>query len=1255
MSFFIDLNRRNFVPLLLGFLAYTAIVAGGNPPAWWGDGVVDASNTESDKHQGIANIGQAKWMAKRALETLQAIDPALAADILKKLTTPQPDENAPGQFHPPILDFSVPADPKPADWSDRQRAPLLIGQLKAITAPFYAGLHASYPAWLAAERESNGTNHPNSIFPWTSETSDDANNAVANIGQLKAVFSLRFESIGPIRPDSDGDGLPDDWEIAHGLDPEDASDSLNLFIGSDLTNLQAFNAGVQAHPNATPTNKDGDACVDADDAAPNDPLIDWPRPAHERFVAIEMPESFLSSASNTDFTFLEMTDDSTKVYLSAGGLDGFWELGVEEFVAVAGPSFTYQDSTWGSNRFERSKSLVGMAGTSLLFDAEADAIDDNFGGAVIMPEGGASSSFRVEFLDQGACYRVHAIGGDRSGRAIAFLETMYGRGEDQDPHEVWAMHPNSSNGTIAIASLFSLPSGSAPDFVRITKGGWISAYNKLHTNGAWTSTYNKIFTPAGVELAAPEITGSETPWIEDLPNGRLVVSRQATASRVLLLDAGHEFVRSKSLNGKSIKAATQWGAFLTQENELWTRDRTGETPASSWVPLKDWAGQKIADLVQAGWTLKLSSSNLAGGMVLLLTKEASLPKVFALLPVEVVPDYNRDGKIDQADRGKVTAEKPWRFWVNSDDDSGTEGGDDIPENSTTPDSGNGVVDGVRDLVDFFPLHFDLKAALEVFPETEFQYFLKHESQSPRPGDAHPKWTPSPTFKVVWYPEAELEANTTGENGVGSFLKNLSRAQGIAGRASNTIPKDGIRIPDDMLTAAKSGKGVGLFEARFATDNPIVLEIKKNSGTTLVEVEMPVKISEVESMLRSRFLNENLAGGTQGGVPSEPGNWPDADRNGKHFIFVHGYNVSGEQARGWNSEMFKRMFWSGSDAMFTGVAWHGNESQMGTATPDYWRNVHNAFQTSKSMADFVNALPGGGKCIAAHSLGNIVVSSAIKDHGLSVATYCMVDAAAAIEAYSLASTLGNAEISHPDWRAYDKKLWCSEWHKIFPETDNRHKMTWRDRFGALPNAYNFHSTGEEVLKNGDGTVPGAVGVATSRGLRAWVKQEMSKGFSILSGGGLSHNGTGGWDFNGHWDVAIYSPYGGGGSRRRTPAEAAAIPLADLEEDPFFDPFVNDKFHDPALGSAEAAKYDEVSKALAESLPSLTSAAGSNPIQIFNTRNFDMMSLKNGWPSTRVNIIEGTELTDWRHSDLRNIAYIYTRKVYEKFVELGGLNQ
>jgi hypothetical protein len=42
---------------------------------------------------------------------------------------------------------------------------------------------------------------------------------MANIGQLKAVFALRFETLAA--HDHDGDGMPDWWEIEHGLDPAD--------------------------------------------------------------------------------------------------------------------------------------------------------------------------------------------------------------------------------------------------------------------------------------------------------------------------------------------------------------------------------------------------------------------------------------------------------------------------------------------------------------------------------------------------------------------------------------------------------------------------------------------------------------------------------------------------------------------------------------------------------------------------------------------------------------------------------------------------------------------------------------------------------------------------------------------------------------------------------------------------------------------------------------------------------------------------
>jgi len=41
-------------------------------------------------------------------------------------------------------------------------------------------------------------------------------------------------------------------------------------------------------------------------------------------------------------------------------------------------------------------------------------------------------------------------------------------------------------------------------------------------------------------------------------------------------------------------------------------------------------------------------------------------------------------------------------------------------------------------------------------------------------------------------------------------------------------------------------------------------------------------------------------------------------------------------------------------------------------------------------------------------------------------------------------------------------------------------------------------------------------------------------------------------------------------------------------------------------------------------------------------------QNGWPS-------GRSSTDWHHSDLREVAYLYVYGLFDKFNELGGLKQ
>lgn len=291
-----------------------------------------------------------------------------------------------------------------------------------------------------------------------------------------------------------------------------------------------------------------------------------------------------------------------------------------------------------------------------------------------------------------------------------------------------------------------------------------------------------------------------------------------------------------------------------------------------------------------------------------------------------------------------------------------------------------------------------------------------------------------------------------------------------------------------------------------------------------------------------------------------------------------------------------------------------------------------------------------KVVAGHSLGNMVLSSAIVDHGLNADTYFMLNAAVAQEAYDSAVDHADA-MRHPSWQGYGRRLWASEWHSLFTNNtaDARRTLTWRDRFGDIPGAINYYSSTEDVLANSDGTLHAFLASDWS-----WVNQEMRKGLWPLL---VPGNNEAGWEFNRSHDVTVgHDPNTGAPIlERMPPATASLLPDAVLQTNSFFRLFDDETLYG-AGGSATAAQPAVRAQLLADAIPALTNPAGSNPITAWETnpaiqRNRNMHGMKKGWPQGRLD--DDDYLDHWLHSDIKNVAFRYVYEVFNAFCSDGGI--
>ena len=485
----------------------------------------------------------------------------------------------------------------------------------------------------------------------------------------------------------------------------------------------------------------------------------------------------------------------------------------------------------------------------------------------------------------------------------------------------------------------------------------------------------------------------------------------------------------------------------------------------------------------------------------------------------------RDGKITFDAPDLTAAAQPYRFWVNDDhswvDEIGS-GLDDFPGDypgSPMQDSQIVRVGGLRDLIDYFPVALDIKGLLAAFPPSaSVTYRLTHADNC---------------LNFIY-------TALTCDN-AGSYRSDLNTAQALAFLIKNSISGDGVDLNPTWLNRLKdTGQNVILVEASHPTTQPLVLSVF-NNGKTIAQARLYLSIQTVENMYRSLNLRDgpDAPSGLAGDLSQRdsdpdratcvigaPPNLPDELSDGRWFVFVVGSNVGGKEMRAWQSQVFRRLYWSGSNSKFIGVSWFG-DPHSGDMFYDYHAAVRNAFTTATPLAQWISAL-SGAKTIAGHSLGCGLIAFAISDHGLSVKHACFLDAALAAECFDgdLAEDL--YDMAHPAWMTvddppqiyYPRRYWASDWYKLFLGTpDARKALTWKNRFGneLLSVLDNFYSTTEDVLAPWPG-LPNSAMLESFRdsgfaGAYAWIVQEKAKGNAISIPWVLAAGSYyGGWGFN-----------------------------------------------------------------------------------------------------------------------------------------------
>jgi hypothetical protein len=387
-----------------------------------------------------------------------------------------------------------------------------------------------------------------------------------------------------------------------------------------------------------------------------------------------------------------------------------------------------------------------------------------------------------------------------------------------------------------------------------------------------------------------------------------------------------------------------------------------------------------------------------------------------LVPVELMVDGNRDGEMsfdDPAihDLDGTTKEKPYRFWVNDDQDNVAIGtvptsygeGETVP--ASNPNYNDPNIRTVRDLEDWSRLWISFKGLTDLIKDEDVTVelqFVAIEGQ--------------PSIKVCQAvePDGGTKYLTDGDTASIQIAGNSDVIYGpVSVNTALNLKDDAHSDWIDTLSDTNSTLHL-LFEGVSEGKGTLQLRIKKAGQ---VMGQCPYLYFEIKNV-NKMYARFDISGNNQW---ASVGYDNASDEENQALVFVHGWRLSPEGASNFAESMFKRLWWQGFKGRFVAVRWNTYWTNAFEDVPGFGQPLnaylsrfddseHNAWYAGQGLKSVVNGLPPHyQKCVVAHSMGNIVAGAALLN-GMQVNNYALLHAAVPASCYDENSQLQQSPTS-----------------------------------------------------------------------------------------------------------------------------------------------------------------------------------------------------------------------------------------------------